>query len=140
MWQMKNIATVGFLFLLSGCASDGYSQLGLVPVTGVVTLDGKPLADAKVVFEDSELRQATGTTDAAGNYKLMYDSNTPGVTPGPKTVRITVADVQEEGGGAAEGAAPAKETIPSRYNTRSELKADVSSSAKTFNFDLKSTP
>jgi hypothetical protein len=140
MSQMSSIAIVGFLLFLSGCGHDGYAELGLVPVTGTVTLDDKPLADAKVVFEDSELRQATGTTDDSGNYTLMYDSNTPGATPGPKTVRITLVNVQEEGGGAAEGAVPAKETIPARYNIRSELKADVSSSAKVFSFDLKSTP
>jgi hypothetical protein len=127
--------------LLTGCQSDGYAELGLVEVAGKVTLDGQPLANANVVFESADKRTASGITDSSGNYSLMYDSETPGVTPGPKTVRITTADVGVEGGGAAEGAAPAgKERLPAKFNAQSELKADVSAANKTFNFELKSTP
>ena len=71
----------------------------------------------------------------------MYDSETPGALPGPKIVRITVADVGVEGGGGSEGAPSAgKEPVPARYNRQSDLKADVSASNKTFDFDLKSAP
>jgi hypothetical protein len=125
---------------LVGCGHDGYAELQLVPVSGTVTLDAKPLAGAKVIFEGEDKRLATGTTDSSGHYTLMYDSQTPGATPGAKTVRITQADHEVEGGGAAEGAAPVKESIPPRYNSRSELKADVSAANHSFNFDLKSNP
>jgi hypothetical protein len=128
------------VFAIAGCGGDGYSELGLVPVSGTVTLDGQPLAGAKVSFEGDDKRVAIGTTDAAGRYTLMYDSQTPGATPGPKVVRITTADAEAEGGGAAEGAAPVKETIPARYNTQSELTADVSAGKTTFDFVLKSKP
>src|SRR5262245_9387579 len=114
------------LLTFAGCAKDGYSELGLVTVTGKITLDGQPLSDAKVTFESDDKRQAIGTTDASGNYQLMYDSQTPGAMPGPKTVRITTANLDVEGGGAGEGAAAVKEKVPARYNTNSELKADVS--------------
>lgn len=123
---------------VSGCANDGYKELGLVEVTGVVTLDGQPLPGAQVGFEGEDKRVATGTTDASGKYSLMYDSNTPGVMPGAKVVRITTAAAEVEGGGAAEGETVAKETIPPRYNTSSELKAEVSANNKKFDFDLKS--
>jgi hypothetical protein len=126
--------------VLSGCAKDGYSELGLVEVTGTVTLDGQPLPGAKVSFEGDDKRTAIGITNANGKYDLMYDSETRGTMPGPKTVRITTADVDVEGGGAGEGTAPVKESIPARYNQKSELKADVSSANRTFDFDLKSTP
>jgi hypothetical protein len=130
-----------FTSLLFGCgAKDGYAELGLVPVTGTVTLDGQPLSGAKVVFESDDKRTSTGTTDSAGQYKLMYDSQTPGALPGPKAVRITTADVDVEGGGAAEGAATVKEILPARYNTKSELKAEVSTDKKTHDFPLTSTP
>jgi len=130
----------GLLFL-AGCKPDGYAELGLVAVTGKVTLDGQPLPSANVAFESPDKRLATGVTDAEGKYALMYDSETPGALPGPKVVRITVADVGVEGGGGAEGAASAgKERIPARYNRQSELQADVSPSQKTFDFDLKSAP
>jgi hypothetical protein len=127
------------LLWLPGCGKSGYSELGLLDVTGTVTLDGKPLPGAKVAFEGDDKRSAIGTTNSTGNYALMYDSQTRGATPGAKIVRITTAEVGE-GGGAAEGAAAAQEKVPARYNRQSELKADVSASNKTFNFDLKSAP
>ncbi|HEY2412610.1 MAG TPA: carboxypeptidase regulatory-like domain-containing protein [Pirellulaceae bacterium] len=127
------------LFSLPGCGKSGYAELGLVDVSGAVTLDNKPLAGAKVAFEGDDKRSAIGTTDSSGKYALMYDSQTRGTTPGAKIVRITTAEVGE-GGGAAEGAVVAKESLPARYNQKSELKADVSAANKTFNFDLKSAP
>jgi hypothetical protein len=136
-----SVLFVGLLMLLpGGCRQEGYAELGLVDVSGTVTLDGKPLAGAKVSFEGDDKRAAIGTTDSAGHYRLMYDSQTPGAMAGPKTVRITTADADTEGGGAAEGAAAAKESVPARYNRQSTLKADVSASQRAFNFDLKSSP
>jgi hypothetical protein len=122
---------------IAGCARDSYEELGLVEVIGRVTLDGQPLPGAKVVFEGDDKRTAIGVTDSGGQYRLMYDSQTPGVVPGPKTVRITLADSDVEGGGASEGAPAKAESIPPRYNRQSELRADVSPSNRTFNFDLK---
>jgi hypothetical protein len=131
---------IGASLAFAGCGKrDGYAELGLVEVGGTVTLDGKPLSGANVNFESEDKRSSMGTTDSAGKYSLMYDSQTRGVVPGPKIVRITTAEVGE-GGGAAEGSAISKESVPTRYNRQSELKADVSASNKTFNFDLKSTP
>jgi hypothetical protein len=127
-----------------GCGRDGYAELGLVDVQGTVTLDGQPLPGAKVSFEGPDKRAAIGVTDESGKYRLMYDSQTPGATPGPKTVRITTGDVDVEGGGAGEGAAPVKEKLPARYNRSSELKVEVSagggSTGQMHNFDLKSSP
>jgi hypothetical protein len=132
------VAVLGIM-TASGCGKSGYTELGLVDVSGSVTLDGKPLPNAKIAFEGEDKRSAMGTTNASGQYTLMYDSQTRGTTPGAKIVRITTVEAGE-GGGAAEGATAAKETVPARYNSQSELKADVSASNKTFNFELKSTP
>ena len=137
--QLCSLFAVFFLFG-TGCTNDGYAELGLVEVTGKVTLDGQPLSGAKVSFESQDMRQSIGKTDNIGNFRLMYDSQTPGAMPGLKTVRITTANVDVEGGGAGEGAAAVKEKVPARYNEKSELQADVSASHKTFDFDLKSTP
>jgi len=129
---------------LAGC-SDGYGELGLVDVTGKVTLDGQPLAGALVRFEvSSGGAGAEGKTDAEGKYRLMYDSKHPGCPPGPKMVRITLANVDVEG--ADPDAAPVEEgavqpeSLPAIYNRRSNLKADVSPSNREFSFDLKSKP
>lgn len=132
--------TAMLLLVGTGCGGDEYAELGLVPVSGVVTLDGAPLAGAKVSFESEDKRQSIGVTDAAGRYELMYDSRKAGTTPGPKRVRITTSDVGLEGGGLAEGVEGVKERVPARYNTDSGLKADVSAGQQTFRFDLTSRP
>jgi hypothetical protein len=135
-------------FMLAGCESPtDYSSLELVDVTGKVTMDGQPLAGATVRFEGPPNRFADGMTDAAGQYRLMYDSNQPGCMPGEKIVRIvrgSLGEGSDEGGSEEDPdrpvAASGTKDIPAAYNSQSTLKANVSSSNKTFNFDLKSQP
>ena len=134
---------------LAGCeAPADYESLDLVEVTGKVTLDTQPLAGATVRFEGPPGRFSTGQTDAAGVYRLMYDSSQAGCTPGEKVG----AHHQTRGGrrgrrsGAIEGAdgqviaTQAAEPIPAEYNTASTLAAHVTASTKSFNYDLKSKP
>jgi hypothetical protein len=136
-----------FAALLAGCESRvDYSGLGLVEVTGQVTMDGQPLPGVTVRFEGPPNRFADGKTDDKGSYRLMYDSNQAGCLPGEKKVRIMSGSVGEgsDEGGPVEGAdgrvAPVKQSIPAKYNNSSELQANVSPSSKTFDFELKSTP
>lgn len=125
----------------AGCSTSpqiDYAAAGLVDVSGTVTMDEKPLADALVVFETEEGRMSYGRTDADGHYVLRFNRQASGVLPGKKTVRIstgmTTADEAEAG-----TETPKVETIPSRYNTNSELTADVKpGESQTFNFDLTS--
>lgn len=109
----------------SGCSSDFAS------VKGKVTLDGSPLPDVLVTFTPEHGRASTGRTDQSGNYELSYTFDRLGAETGPHTVRITSA------GGAESEAAPT-ETLPSRYNTDTELKAEVSPGSNEINFDLTS--
>jgi hypothetical protein len=103
-----------------------------------VTLDGAPLAGARVVFESPDKSGAEGVTDADGKYRLMYDTLAPGCRPGPKLVRITTAALVEEG---ADPDNPlADEKIFPQFNRESKLTAVVSASQKIFDFDLQSQP
>ncbi|MBA2113117.1 carboxypeptidase regulatory-like domain-containing protein [Bremerella alba] len=118
---------------LVGCGSGS----DVVPVSGTVTLDGDPLADALVSFYPQEegKRFSTGTTDASGHYELVYTNDQNGAAIGKHIVKITTATVQGEGGPAR----PPKEKLPAKYNDQSELTVDVtSSSAGNTNFDLQS--
>jgi hypothetical protein len=146
VWRLIAVATLGLL-VLSGCEDPtDYGSLNLVDVTGKITLDGQPLSGVTVRFEGPPLRFSEGITDAEGKYRLMYDSNQTGCTPGEKVVRVM------RGGGegsdestpveGADGsvAAASAQAIPATYNSESTLKADVSETNKTFDFDLKSKP
>src|SRR5438105_558805 len=80
-------------FSLVACGSgDETRSFKLVPVSGTVTLNGKPLAGATVVFAPEAANKpstpGSDTTGPEGNYKLMY-RNRSGVAPGK--YKVTVA-------------------------------------------------
>ncbi len=135
-----------FVTLGLGCSSGldpDYGKLGLVDVSGTVTLDGSPLSGVQVVFEESPFIYSSGVTDANGRYSLMFDSRKSGIVPGEKTVRIKPGAPQTENKGG-EGddpdlkSAKAVSAIPDCYNKNSILKVKVNQSDKSFDFQLKS--
>lgn len=151
MTIFRSIRLLGVLILLVGCGSLGcksglepeYEKLGLVEISGTVKLDGKPLPNCTIVFEESEFLFSSGTTDDSGNYKLMFDSRKSGVTPGEKTVRIKPGKPVSEGAAKEEEDPDAKPaaagvSVPDCYNKDSKLKVTVSASDSSFDFDLKS--
>ena len=157
---LKQLTTGLLATFLFGCGvapQTDYGKLGLVDVTGVVTLDGSALPYAVVTFENPETGQFSyGQTNDSGHYQMQLDSEMAGVVPGEKLVRISTTKKvlglntaeeggsseggEEEGEGDAEPSTDARthELVPARYNKESELKVTVSDSEKTFDFELKS--
>ena len=82
------VGLTGLLVAAAGCNS----QHTPVPVSGTVTLDGKPVEGATVTFhpldDDKEARPATGQTDKAGTFQLKA-GNEDGTRPGEYKVVIT---------------------------------------------------
>src|SRR5262245_16925122 len=85
-------------------------------VSGIVTLDGAPLPGATVVFipQQSGEKSSRAITDSAGHFDLTYLRDVKGAVLGKHEVRITTRTEQR----------PA-ERLPAKYNSRSELTADV---------------
>ena len=83
----------GLLILLVtvvvGCDSGG----GPVPLRGTVKLDGRPLANASVYFisKDSKGRDALGSTDADGVFRLSTIRPGDGAFPGTYKVTVQLA-------------------------------------------------
>jgi len=83
------------LFMLS-CflvANVGCGKYSLAPVSGTVTLDGKPLADSTVSFTPadraSDLPQSYGKRDQAGKYSLtLVEDDSTGAAVGKHHVVI----------------------------------------------------
>lgn len=124
----RRLAVVA-LALTSGCRPGPTGMPDVAPVAGVVTLDGKPLSSALVVFLSANGRSAMGPTDDAGAYKLRYLADVWGAEIGLNEVRIeTRTD--------APPSASYRDPIPTRYNSASELKVTVVPGRNTFNFDL----
>lgn len=69
--------------VLTGCGS------GLSPVSGVVTIDGKPVEGATVTFVSDDGKQAaSGQTDKDGNFTLS-EGGVPGARSGSYKVIVT---------------------------------------------------
>jgi hypothetical protein len=118
-----------FVFL-SGCGS----QFG--NVTGQVTMDGKPLKNITVRFEDEGGSATIARTDDAGKYVLRYALDQTGAPIGKHKVTIfTAAPVTE---GTGDRAPP--EIVPAKYNTKSTLVHEVKSGNQVINFELSSKP
>ena len=78
--------------LFSACykttSEPNYGKLGLVDISGVITLDGQPLEGAAIFIHDRPNRRYSfGFTNSAGHYSLMFDSRKSGVLPGNKEIR-----------------------------------------------------
>jgi hypothetical protein len=102
-------------------------------------MDGKPLANATVVFIPEDGRPAGARTDANGNYVLNFTEGRRGAIPGKSNVRITTQREAEhdENGKVVMRASP--ETIPMEYNAASTLEFTVEPKKKNVaNFELKS--
>lgn len=78
------ILTCSSLTLLSGCGSD---LPPIAPLTGTVTMDGKPYANGSLMFTPtSGGRPSLAATDENGKFKAMYNLNTSGALIGKHAV------------------------------------------------------
>lgn len=119
--------------LLALCVAGGCGKGGpvLAPVSGCVTLDGNPLAEADIEFQpDGMLPPSVAHTDADGRYELLYKRGVAGARVGQHTVRITISPAVVKN----------PPTIPARYNRQSELHREVKSGNNSFDFELNSKP
>src|SRR5262245_57768895 len=129
-----SFASVCALTMFFGCNKENLPGLGRV--SGTVTMDGKPLPNAAIVFEpaDGKATAAIGRTDDSGKYELYYSRGNKGAALGDNTVRVNT--YQETGDD--DNRQIQKETVPTRYNALSELKAKVARGSNKLDFELKS--
>src|SRR5262245_37267853 len=87
---LYSITAIAVLVLLpAGCGGYGHTAHieKVVPVSGVVTYQGKPLEGYRVVFMPSDGRRpATGLTDASGKFVLGTNTANDGAPPGMNKV------------------------------------------------------
>ncbi len=119
------IAIFGFVGLIVGCG--GGDRPELMPVEGLVTLDGQPLAGATVVFRPKSGKASRGVTDDQGRYELTYLRDIMGAKLGKHTVTITTASEES-----------LDERLSERYNSKTELTAQVDADTGSVDFALKS--
>lgn len=123
------------VLLSSGCGPGGPE---IASVSGRVTMDGKPLANAAVIFIPENGRPAGATTDSDGKYVLNFTQGRRGAIPGKSSIRITTErdGTPGENGKSIPGS---RETVPMKYNAASTLTFNVEPNKNNVaNFDLES--
>jgi len=123
MPAVKSLRFIGLLLALclAGCVGS-QTPYDTAPVSGVITLDGQPLASARVTFlpiHDSQkglqsCPEAIGETDASGRYSLTTVFGDPGGSVGQNRVMVTTRKFEPDPASAER----VKETAPERVTTR----------------------
>ncbi len=127
------------LLVAAGC---GEKQKDLADVSGVVTLDGRPLAGGTVRFQPIAPSGSTiagkgsyATTDSAGKYQLKTIDEKPGAVVGDHNVMIYGPHAQANA--AIDDAPRSREIVPRKYNAETTLTFSVPAEGSTkANFDL----
>jgi hypothetical protein len=143
MAARAGVVLVVLTLLLAGCGGGGSART--VPVSGRITLKGKPLAKALVTFVPVVPKGtkdpppgSLGTTDDDGRYTLVLNNNPKitGAVVGKHQVIITTG---AGGGGSAGGTKPTyQKQLPEKYNRKTELTCDVPEGGRQdANFDLQ---
>jgi hypothetical protein len=144
----RALPTVAALAVLAaGCSSGDYK---VAKVSGKVTLNGKPIPRAAVMFQPVAIGKninpgpgSTGVTDAEGRYTLtLVGTDSKGAVVGKHKVRIT--NFEEPGDSADDRPRPAAKPavpVPPKYNKQEAiLEFDVparGSDAADFELDSK---
>lgn len=135
------------LIMLStiGCGS---SEFDMAPVSGVVTLDGEPVADARIIFSPQRTGKealsagpaSDGTTDETGRFTLATSiEGTTGAVVGAHTVTISTY-LAESDRSKDTYKVVRDEEVPAKYNKPGALTFDVpSDGTKQADFKLESS-
>ena len=133
---------IAFIFVataMMGCGSDGPE---LAEVTGVVTVDGKPVPGAVLTFVPTGGGSPSyGGTDTDGKYRLMYTDTKYGAMIGDHEVEIAtnklsaseLAEMKSEGQAVNETFV----AIPKKYKQKGALTAKVEKKNNVVDFTLK---
>jgi hypothetical protein len=136
--------------VVPGCSNSAVdpNRPQVVPATGVVLYEGRPIGGAEVTF-NNEAAGTTGSakTDESGRFVLSTFGRNDGVVPGPQLVAIRRVDVIDKTPPGVDVSAGGKAIppeirwiIPQKYSDakKSGLTADVAvGGTNDFKFDLK---
>jgi len=137
---VHRLILVGAVFLSASVLGCGGGP-ALVPVEGVITLDGGPLPNATIALLPLTAAASgpfSAVTDATGKYALgTTEAPASGAVPAEYYVNITT--VTSTGGGIESAPAPTqKEVVPIAYRNSTTKFTVPPEGATAANFDMKS--
>jgi hypothetical protein len=137
----RSLPLVFLSLLLAGCSSEPYK---IVAVSGRVTLNGKPLANASVTFapvasgDNTEPGPSSAAiTDGDGRYSLtVIGQNRTGAMVGKHKVRIALTGSNPDP--ADDRPVAERGQLPLKYNGKTTLSTEVPmGGTEKANFELK---
>jgi hypothetical protein len=117
------VAVLVLAVVMTGCSR----RFPMAEVSGKVTLDGKPLSDATVMFVPEKGFAAAGTLQPDGNFRLISGRPGNGAVIGSHKVAVMPAN-------------PLKAHFPAKYQNAetSGFSVEVKAGKNSFEFDLTS--
>jgi hypothetical protein len=141
---MFRLLAIALAVLVAGCSSgEDYS---IVPVSGRVTLDGRPVPKARVVFQPKRQQGkkeagpgSVARTDEDGRFTLELQTQEPGegAVVGAHSVRVTTMEFIPDAPGSDSGTTT-RELVPAYYATGIEM--EVTGPTEDFQIELSSNP
>lgn len=125
-------------FPLMGCQSK-VDTGGRVAVSGNISLNGAPIQSGSIRFEPIAGQTASGSTITEGKYEIPAEK---GLKPGEYRVFINATQPDAEQRSAEDlmnnPGPPKKELIPAKYNTKSDVKVEVTEAGPNqFDFPIE---
>jgi hypothetical protein len=118
---------IAVIALSSCCGCGNKDEFEIAPVSGAITLNGRPLVDARIGFEPMAINGSLaggsgsyGTTDSQGTFQLATVTGRRGAIVGRHRVWIRTIKLN------ANGKVISQETLPREYNDDTTLSFDVS--------------
>ena len=137
--MMHRACLLILLIAFAGCGTDGPQ---LAEVSGVITVDGKPVPNTVVTFIPTGGSTSYGKTDAEGKYTLRFTEAKMGAMIGKHTVELEVRRYSPselaEMKAAGEKVSTENVAIPRKYKAAGALTAEVKEGSNTIDFKLTS--
>ncbi|WP_165072933.1 hypothetical protein [Paludisphaera rhizosphaerae] len=122
----RSVVALALSLIFVGCGDSSSTPPGgmTVPVKGIVTYKGKPLAQGTVVFEPDAGREAQGEVGPDGSFTLSTFAKDDGAVPGSH--RVAVKNIS-------------KSVLPLKYQNlaSSGIEVVVSAEKGAYTVDLK---
>jgi hypothetical protein len=127
--ELLEALVVVFAITATGCGPS--VKVPTAPVSGVVTVNGKPVEGLEVVFvPEAKIRPGIGITDVSGRYEAKFLQAQWGVPLGPCVVRISLYrdDIRMNN------------LIPPPFNEKAaenpDLRLNITKDGAVFNYDV----
>ncbi len=139
---MRLICALLFFGVIAGCGSKGYDGEKRFPLSGTITFNGEPVDGGVIRFigeSGTDKERPAGGVITGGKYEIPEGQ---GVNAGTYQVEVRWSKPTgkqiKDSGDTGEMIDVTEQVIPSKFNEVTELRAEVSGTSTTFDFDLKS--